>query len=49
MNAHRNITARWRNARAAGLAARRTRAINQALIGATPAQRDELLQIASRY
>ena len=49
MNTHHNLTARWRNARAAGLAARRNRAINQALIGATPAQRNELLKIASRY
>jgi hypothetical protein len=36
---------RWRAARAAS---RRSRAINRALVGASPALRDELLEISNR-
>lgn len=42
------ISARWRRARAASLRSRQARAINRALIGATPALRQELLEISMR-
>jgi hypothetical protein len=45
MNATRTITNRLRASRAA---TRRSRAINRALVGASPALRDELLEIAKR-
>lgn len=45
MNTTRNLSARWRAAR---VATRRSRAINRALIGASPALRDELLEISNR-
>ncbi|MDQ6874018.1 MAG: hypothetical protein M3042_03005 [Actinomycetota bacterium] len=44
-SSNRTLTARWRAARAS---TRRSRAINRALIGASPALRDELLEIANR-
>ncbi len=43
MNASRNLSSRWRAARAA---TRRSRAIDRALIGASPALRNELLEIS---
>lgn len=43
MNAPRTLGARWRAAR---IATRRSRALHQALIGASPALRDELLEIS---
>lgn len=44
MPATRNITDRWRAARAV---TRRSRAIDRALLGASPALRDELLEIST--
>ena len=45
MNTARNLTERWRRARRAS---RRSQEMNRALIGASPALRDELLEIANR-
>ncbi len=43
MSTTRNLSARWRAARAA---TQHSRAIQRALIGASPALRDELLEIS---
>ncbi|MEP6696202.1 MAG: hypothetical protein ABJA34_04895 [Pseudonocardiales bacterium] len=45
MNATRSIANRLRASRAAS---RRSRAISKALVGASPALRDELLEISKR-
>ncbi len=45
MNATRTLSARWRAHRTR---TRRSRALNQALLGASPALRDELLEMANR-
>ena len=45
MKATRNLTTRWQAQRTR---TRRSRALNEALVGASPALRDELLEIANR-
>ena len=45
MKHNRAVTARWRATRAG---TRRSRALHEALVGASPALRDELLELASR-